>query len=287
MLELSKVRIVADSSADLLVFDGVETAFAPLKIHTEEKEYVDTAALDVSAMTHALSTYRGKATTACPSMGDFLQAFGEAEYIFCLTMTSKLSATYTVALSAAREYAAQHPDRRVCVIDSRNTGPGMRLLAEKIVEWLREGMEFDEIEQRINGYRFENELLFLLESLSNLANSGRVSRTVAKIAGLLGIRMLGRAVDGQIKPVAKPRGESKALDTVFEQMLQLGYCGGKVRISHCENEFAAAELADRIKKKFPEADIIHYPARALCSFYAERGGLILGFEIDDETGGLE
>lgn len=289
MLDLSKVRIVTDSSADLLVFDadGVATASAPLKITTENAEYIDTPALDVSAMTHALSTYRGKSSTTCPSMGDFLQAFGDAEYVFCITITAKLSGSYNVALSAAREYEEQHPERHVCVIDSRNTGPGMRLLAEKLVEWLKEGMEYDALCEKINAYRFETELLFLLESLNNLANNGRVSRTVAKLAGLLGIRMLGRAVEGQIKPIAKPRGENKSLDAILSQMLTLGYCGGKVRISHCENEFAAAELADRIKKKFPEADITYYPARALCSFYAERGGLILGFEIDDETGGLE
>ena len=34
-----------------------------------------------------------------------------------------------------------------------------------------------------------------------------------------------------------------------------------------------------VRVKYPEADVEIYPARALCSFYAERGGIILGFEV--------
>lgn len=280
-MNLSDVRIVTDSSADLFSFPHVTVTAAPLKINTADAEYVDTAELDVSAMTHTLATYKGKSGTTCPSMGAFLTAFGDAKYVFCITITAKLSGTYNVACAAAREYEEQHPDRRVCVIDSRNTGPGMRLIAERIAELLQQGMEFDEICEQAKAYRFDTELLFLLESLNNLANNGRVSRTVAKIAGLLGIRMLGRAVEGEIKPVQKPRGERKSLDAMYAQMQELGYRGGKVRISHCENEFAAKELEKRIRAEFPDADIELYPARGLCSFYAERGGIIVGLEIEN------
>ncbi len=279
-MELSKVRIVVDSSADIFSFDKVEVASAPLKITTANAEYLDTPALDVSAMTAALASYKGKSGTSCPSYGDFITAFGEAEYVFCITITARLSGTYNVAVSAAKGYEEEHPGRRVLVIDSRNTGPGMYLLAEKIVELLEKGLEYDEICAQVLAYRDKTELLFLLESLNNLANNGRVSRPVAALAGLLGIRMLGRAVEGVIKPVAKPRGEKKSLDASYAEMRRLGYQGGKLRISHCENEAAATAPAARVRADFPDAPIEIYPARALCSFYAERGGLIFGFECE-------
>ena len=278
MMNLNEVRIVADSSADLWELADVSTVFVPLKINAA-KEYVDDAALDVAQMNADLSHYKGKSGTSCPSMGAFLEAFGDAKYVFCLTITAKLSGTYNVAVSAARAYEEEHPDRRVCVIDSRNTGPGMKLLAERIAALLREGAEFDEICERVSAYREDTELLFLLESLTNLANNGRVSRAVALLAGILGIRMLGRAVEGEIKPVQKPRGEKKALEATFAEMRALGYCGGKLRISHNQNEAAACMLCERVRAQYPEADVEIYPARALCSFYAERGGIILGFEV--------
>lgn len=284
MINLSDVRIVVDSSADLFVLPGIAVGVAPLKITTADAEYVDTPALDVGEMTRALASYKGKSTTSCPSMGDFLDAFGDARYVFCITITSKLSGSYGVALSAAKEYEAMYPERRACVIDSRNTGPGMKLLAERIARLLAEGCSYDEVYRRVSDYRFDTELLFLLESLNNLANNGRVNRAVAKIAGLLGIRMLGRAVEGVIKMVGKLRGEEHAWNATFEKMLELGYDGGKLRISHCENEKAARALEKRVRERFPAADVEIYPARALCSFYAERGGIILGFEITDPFG---
>ena len=102
MINLNEVRIVLDSSGDLWNLEGIRVASVPLRITTTMTEYVDTAALDVSKMTAELAHYKGKSGTSCPSMGDFLTAFGDAKYIFCITMTSRLSGTYNVAMAAAR-----------------------------------------------------------------------------------------------------------------------------------------------------------------------------------------
>ena len=81
-MNLSDVRIVVDSSADAFSLAQLPVAAAPLKISTALAEYVDTPELDVGAMAAALAAYRGKSGTACPSMGAFLDAFGDAKYVF-------------------------------------------------------------------------------------------------------------------------------------------------------------------------------------------------------------
>ena len=119
----------------------------------------------------------------------------------------------------------------------------------------------------------------MLESLKNLANNGRVSKIVAKAAGILGIRMVGKASDvGTLEPLEKCRGEKKALASLLTYLTTLGYEGGKIRISHCMNESAAQTLKEGILSMYPQADIQIRPAGALCSFYAEKGGLLIGFE---------
>ena len=85
------IRIVADSSADTLHLEGVSYTFAPLKIITQSKEYVDDDTLDVAGMVSDLQTYSGKSSTACPGVGDWLAAFGDAQQVFCITITSGLS----------------------------------------------------------------------------------------------------------------------------------------------------------------------------------------------------
>ena len=59
-------RIVADSSANLAV-NGGSVVSVPLKIITDQKEYVDDANLNTTAMVWDLQAYTGKSSTACPS----------------------------------------------------------------------------------------------------------------------------------------------------------------------------------------------------------------------------
>ena len=54
--------------------------------------------------------------------------------------------------------------------------------------------------------------------------------------------------------------------------------GGKVRIAHCFNEGAAQKLKELLHAEFSKLKIEHYACRGLCSFYAEKGGLLVGFE---------
>ena len=272
-------KIVADSSADTLLLDGVDFDSAPLTIVTDEKEYVDDAALDVAQMTEDLLKYSGKSSTACPGVGDWLHAFGEAEEIFCVTITSNLSGSCNAAKIAAQEYEERHPDRRVFVLDSLSTGPEMRLLLERLRDSVAAGKSFEEICVDVSAYSAQTGLLFVLESMKNLANNGRVSRLAATAAGLLGIRAVGKASDvGTLEMLEKCRGEKKALAAVVHQMRAQGYIGGAVRISHVGNEEAAQSLREMLAVVFPKADIEVYAARGLCSFYAEKGGLLIGFE---------
>ena len=272
-------KIGTDSSADTLELDGVDFASAPLTIVTDEREYVDNAALDVAGMAADLLKYNGKSSTACPGVGEWLTAFGDAEEVFCVTITGNLSGSYNAAAIAAREYEEAHPGRRVFVLDSLSTGPEMRLLLERLRDDVAAEMGFEAICDDVSAYSAQTGLLFVLESMKNLANNGRVSRLAATAAGLLGIRAVGKASDvGTLEMLDKCRGAKKALAAVVAHMQALGYVGGAVRISHVGNETAAAALRDAVAALYPAADIQVYPARGLCSFYAEKGGLLVGFE---------
>lgn len=278
---LEHVKIVADSSADVLALEGLPFASAPLKIVTAEKEYVDDENLDVAAMVEEMLTYTEKSGTACPSVGDWLTAFGGAQYVFCVTITSNLSGSYNSAVAAAREFEELHPGSRVLVIDTLSAGPEMKLIVEKLRALVGAGKDFDQIAAEIKAYQERTGLLFMLESLKNLANNGRVSRVVASAVGILGIRILGKASDqGRLEQLVKSRGEKKALPALYQLLKREGYAGGKVRISHCLNEDAAKTMEHLIRAEYPDAEIKIYPARGLCSFYAEKGGMLVGFEKD-------
>jgi len=271
-------KIVVDSSANMAAPDSAVVS-VPLKIITDEKEYIDNANLNTAAMVWDLQTYTGKSSTACPSPQDWLEAFGDAPYVFCIAITSNLSGSCNAANIAKADYEHDFPDRKVCVIDSLSTGGEMELIAEKIQELIDANHSFEEICENIQEYQQHTGLMFMLESMQNLANNGRVSKIVAKAAGILGIRAVGRASDvGTLEPMDKCRGEKKALLALADHMVAMGYEGGKMRISHCLNPATAETLKANILAAYPQADVQIRPTGGLCSFYAEKGGLLIGFE---------
>ena len=272
-------KIVADSSADLLALDGVSFASVPLTIVTSEKQYTDDSTLDVSAMLADLAAYSGKSGSSCPNPEGWVEAFGDADGVFCIPITKNLSGSHNAALIAAKHYTEAHPDRRVYVVDTCSTGAEDRLIAEKLRDLISSGLEFDAIVTEIESYQRRTHLIFALESMRNLANNGRVSPLVAKVAGALGIRVIGKAsAEGTLEITNKSRGEKRALADIFDNMVKNGYSGDKVYIHHCENQKCAEVLRELILATFPDADVALGTTRGLCSFYAERGGLMIGYE---------
>ena len=274
-----KHKIVADSSCNFFQLPDVDFSSVPLKVLSGNREYVDNAHLDVGEMVATLKAEKAAASTSCPNMLEWSEAFGDADQVFAISLTSKLSGSYNAALQAAGEFKRENPERRIMVLDTLSAGPELQLIAEKLRECILSGDTFEQIRKTVREYSKHTHLLFSLESLTNLARNGRVSPAVAKIAGVLGLRLVGKASDhGTLEPLHKVRGEKKALKTIYEEMRAAGYRGGKVAISHCQNEPAARELAAIIRQDFPDApvDILH--CAALCSFYAEAGGMLVGYE---------
>ena len=276
---MKRIKIVADSSANVMTLESVDFAVAPLKVITNETEFIDDAALDVDGMVQWFDSYKGKSKTSCPNPADWLEAFGDAEEIFCVTITSGLSGSHNAACIAKQMYEDAHADRRVCVIDSLSAGPELMLIIEKLEEYIHRDMPFGEICQAITEYQRQTGLVFMLESLKNFAANGRVSPTVAKIAGVLGIRIVGRASDqGTLEPTNKCRGEEKALAALVTNLKKEGLSSGKVRIAHCRNKMAAQQLRHMLRQALPGVDVKIHTCRGLCSYYAERGGMLVGFE---------
>ena len=273
------MKIVADSSTNVMQLDKVSFAVAPLKIITAQREFVDDQNLDLADMLSHFESYKGRSQTSCPNPEDWLKAFGEAEDVFCVTITSGLSGSYNSACIAKEMYEAEYPDRRVFVIDSLSAGPELTLIVEKLQQLVVEGRTYEEICAYIPDYQKRTGLLFILESLKNFAANGRVSPAVAKLAGLLGIRIVGKASDqGTLEPTDKCRGEAKSLSTILERLKESGLRKGRVHLAHCQNALAAGKLKDMIREALPEVVVTIGENLGLCSYYAEKGGILVGYE---------
>lgn len=66
-----KIKIITDSASNMIALEDVAFESVPLRIVTEEKEYVDRRDLDIEQMVKELHSYSGRSQTACPGMGDW------------------------------------------------------------------------------------------------------------------------------------------------------------------------------------------------------------------------
>ena len=137
---MRKIKIVADSSANVPA-RVPDFAVAPRKIIAGARE------LD-------------KSKTSCPNPGDWLEAFGDADDIFCVTITSGLSGSYNAACVAKGMYEAEHSGRRVFVIDSLSAGPELALIVEKLEELIAADRSYEDICKEITQYTRKTGLFF-------------------------------------------------------------------------------------------------------------------------------
>lgn len=270
--------IVSDSSSNIFTVEGADYRTVPMKV-VAEREYVDAPGLDVAAMVADMKKYKGKSGSSCPNVQEWLDAFEGADAVLCATISRNLSGSYNSACRAVETFLEENPGKRGHVFDTLSAGPEQAMLCEKLAQLIAQGHDFDTIVEKGNEAIDHMFILFRLQSLTNLARNGRVNPAVAKIVGALGIRVMGEAQEGRIIPMHKVRGDRKATQVLVDMMKERGfYDGAMLRIAHCQGEEPALALRDAVLAEFPNTRFLLEPTGALCSFYAEEGGLMIGFE---------
>ncbi len=279
-----KKKIIVDSSCCMMsienMADGIEFAKAPLKIMVGEKEFVDDENLDVAKFIDEMYTYPGKTSSACPSPEEYAAHFREADECYVVTIISTLSGSYNAALVAKEMVLEEFPDKKIYVLDSWSAGPPMALMVQKIHELVAAGLPFEEVCRQSDEYgKNHAKLAAVLYSIENLVKNGRVPKIVGMAANLLNLHLIVNvSEEGQIVPIAKSRNKKKGAAIVLAEMEEKGYKGGKVILSHCQNPAGLELLKETISAKYKDVVFETMETRGLCSYYAERGGLMVGYE---------
>lgn len=277
-------KIVADSGCDYREITDLanQTTFesVPLTIQIDNEIFVDNAHLNIDDMMEKMYATSSASKSACPSPDDYLRSFEGAENIFVVTITGSLSGSHNSAQLAKKLFLEENPTANIHVIDSLSAGGEVDLIVKKLNDLIKEGLSFEQVVEAISHYQANTKLLFVLAKVDNLVKNGRLSKLIGAVVGLLNIRMVGEASDtGTLELLQKARGAKKALTAAVDEVLKAGYKGGRIIIAHRNNEKFCQQFSEAIKEKFPAADISFLPTSGLCSFYAEEGGLLMGYEI--------
>lgn len=275
---MENIKLILDSSSNMKSDPAHNVEVVPLTISFGGKDYIDDQNLNIREFLDDMNKNEVAGKTTCPSIQAWLNALEGTEKAIIITMTSGMSGTFSSALQAKAMYEEKHPTSKIIVVDSRSAGPELAIVLHGIEKMIQGDIRFVDLEEEIAKFRVHTHLLFVLQSLHNLSLNGRVSSAAAKVVGLLKINLIGTASkEGKLEPLTKARGMKKAIREIVKYMKEDNYHGGEVIIDQCENEKDAEIIKEKILTEYPDAKVTIRPMRGLCSFYAEEGGIMVGF----------
>lgn len=277
-------KIITDSAANLNVttLNGIEYQNVGLTLVCGDKVFLDGADFDQAEFDKFIENSSTEIKSSCPSVESYLAAIGDADEVYIFTISSALSGSYNTAQTAKKMILEEDSNRKIHVFDTKAAGPAERMAAVKASELLNEEIDFSEVVAQVQAYIDHLKIFFSLQSLTNLANNGRINKTVAKLAGVLKINVLGWAnEEGKIEQLGKARGAKRAYQSLVDILVKHNFNSKKVVIDHANNEKGALALKDLIQAKYPNCQIEIGICTALCSFYAGKGGLMVGCTVND------
>lgn len=278
-----KWKIVTDSGSDIRLLEGlkenVSFDFVPLMLDIGNEIFVDDENIEIERLLTAMEKERSAAASACPAPDAYAESYQGADNVIVFTLSSNLSGSYNSASLGKDLLLEQYPNVNIHIFDSLSAGAEMNILIRKAAELANKGLEFNELVQAMKDYHQYTNISFLLESVDNLVKNGRVNKIVGQMIGLLGIKLIGqRSSEGRIELAHKSKGTKRALKTLLTEFENKKFNGNIMEISHSMNLVGAEQLKKQVLDKYPDAVVRIIEMSGLCNFYAERSGMIIGFE---------
>lgn len=249
---MTTIKIITDSTSDIPqhLMDKYDITMVPLQIHIGDKSYKDRVTITNMEFYRLLQTLGEPGTTSQPSPMDFYNIYkplaDRGHTIISIHISSDLSGTYQSAILAK----SMLPEADIHVFDSRLVSVGLGLLVMTAARALDEGKSLDEVLQLINSTLPKIKIYFAVDTLEFLAKGGRIGPAAAFLGSLLNIKPILEVRDGQVHPVEKIRGRTKALNRLVEMVKaqttgKQCYCS----LAHANHEPGAKELLDKLKVK--------------------------------------
>lgn len=214
------VKIIVDSTADLLPEQKDRVQIVPLTVHFGDREYIDGVTIDHKTFYEKLveSDVLPSTSQATPDAFDqvFRQVAQDGDSAVVLTLSQNLSGTYQSAMIAAAEHENIH------VVDSASAAIGGGILTERALQLADSGMDAKAIAETLEQEKQNIRVVAMLDTLEYLKRGGRISKTVALAGTLLNIKPVVAITDGQIQMLGKARGSKQGNNLLAQEIEKSG-----------------------------------------------------------------
>ncbi len=273
-------KIVADSCCEFPESFRGDPRFEniPMILYVGSDTIIDDETFDQKSFLKKVAECPDCARSACPSPDKYMDAYKtDAERVYCITISSKLSGSYNSAHLAIDLYHEKYGEKNIHVFDSESTSVGETQIFSLIVKLEEKGYSFEEIVEIVEEFRDNMRTLFVLDNLETLRKNGRLSGIKAFVASTLNIKPLMGSDHGNIiqrsQGIGLKKTFGKLADIVHNEVPEKE-CRS-LMISHCNAPDKAEQVKELILAKSSFNEVIILDTRGLNSTYANDGGIIV------------
>ena len=274
-------KILCDSCTDFTPAMESDARFVriPLTIYVGRREFVDDGTLRQAELLDSMRATEEAARTACPAPEAYLSHFEEAEDIYIVTLSERLSGSYNAADQAVKCYREESGEHNVHIFNSRSASAGQVQAALKIRELAESGLAFEQVVDQVEAYLDEMDTMFVLESLENLRKNGRLTKVQALVTGSLRIKLLmGATPEGEIIKLGQGFTERQTLQKMIRRVAEnTGHIGKRLVISHCNCLERARYVRDLAEKLCAFREILITATGGISTVYANDGGIVIAY----------
>lgn len=251
----NKIAVLVDSGVDIpkATREKYGMYMLPLKIIFKDGEYLDGITITPHEVYDRLKEEIPK--TSLPTGADIIEMFDRIqadgyEKVFVVTISSGLSGTY----NAIRVVAEDYEGLETFILDTKNIGVAAGVNAIQAAEYIRNGMEWETLVQRMQDELKNTCIYFCVKTLEYLQKGGRIGRVASILGSALNLKpIISCDEDGIYYVVEKVRGRKQSLKKAMDLAIQFAGDGQKYRLAlvHSNAKEEADTLLIELKQHLP------------------------------------
>ena len=282
---MNKIAIMTDSNSGITQTEAKEWGIQvlPMPFLINEELYYEEISLSQKEFYERLSDSSIDISTSQPSPESVTNAWDEllekAEEVVYIPMSSGLSGSCQTAIMLSEDY-----DGKVQVVDNQRISVTQRQSVLDALMLAEKGKSALEIKEILERERFESSIYIMLDTLKYLKKGGRITPAAAALGSALRLKPVlqiqGDKLDAFTIARTKKQGVSKMLaameDDVRKRFGGMENCSNiHFEVAHTDNETAALEFSEQVKKHFGVEDVVICPLSLSVSCHIGAGSLAI------------
>ncbi len=282
---MNKVAVMTDTGSNMAreIAGKFDIRLIPFHVIMDDKDCLDTE-IDIEDLYARVAKKENLPTMTPFPVGECLHAFQEvgqgSEAILYISASSGFTAAYKVALQAKEIAQKELPKTTIEVVDSRNGGSGLALIALAAAKAAKQGKNIEEVVQQVNYLIQRISLLTAPDTLFYLDKGGRIcqAKSWAEAQQVSSFRALLEIAEGVIKPVARVKTKKQ----IMEKMVSIAKerVGNKrihAAMTHNKAPQQAEELRKMLLSQFHCEELYVFEGLAPTVIHTGQGLINLGF----------